>query len=90
MQVDEAAVSHGNSGHCNSETSANVDRSLQQNSVHCKFDTAKQDEAILVLYIFSGKVERVQFHIGARNCQNVIRGLSKWKWWISRSNHILT
>ena len=55
MQVDEAAVSHGNSGHCNSETSANVDRSIQQNSVHCKFDTAKQDEAILVLYIFSGK-----------------------------------
>lgn len=55
MQVDGAAVSHGNSGHCNSETSANVDRSIQQNSVHCKFDTAKQDEAILVLYIFSGK-----------------------------------
>ena len=55
MQVDEAVVSHGNSGHCNSETSANVDGLIQQNSVHCKYSTAKQDEAILVLYIFSGK-----------------------------------
>ena len=58
MQVEAAKVSHENLEQCNIDTSAKVDDSIQQNSVHCADGTAKQDGAILVLYLFSGKSRR--------------------------------